>query len=459
MTQVVNAPMRKQAVPPPPREPIHGNSDKLLARFRVLPADLNPPWLKVLRASALNKFITQGFPSVKDEEWRFTNIEPILDLALHAPERPARKVIEADLKKFSFGDLNTRRIVFVDGHYAPELSNASGNGVDVLNMRTALGSPWVERHLARHASFENNAFAALNTALFQDGMFVSIPARRVLERPIHILHIVTEPQSGAVFQPRNLIVAGDGASAKVIEHYVTLGGRDDRAASSGEPYLTNAVTELVLGEEALVEHCKYQAESEKAFHIATLQAHQSKASVWTSHSISTGARLARNSIQTILGAPGCNCIMNGLFLGRGDQLVDHHTVMDHAKPNCESHEYYHGILSDRSRGVFNGKIFVRQDAQKTNAKQTNRNLLLSDEAVIDTKPQLEIFADDVKCTHGATVGQLDEKSLFYLQARGIPKAMARRMLIYAFASEVIERISLPQIREELDKLLMERFAA
>jgi Fe-S cluster assembly protein SufD len=189
-----------------------------------------------------------------------------------------------------------------------------------------------------------------------------------------------------------------------------------------------------------------------------LQAHQSKASVWTSHSISVGARLARNSIQTVLGASGCNCIMNGLYLGHGDQLVDHHTVMDHAKPHCESHEYYHGILDDRSRGVFNGKIFVRQDAQKTNAKQTNRNLLLSNDAVIDTKPQLEIFADDVKCTHGATVGQLDEKSLFYLQARGIPKAMARRMLIYAFASEVIERISLPQIREELDKILLERFA-
>lgn len=450
MPPVVNPPTRKPALAPP-REPKHGDSEILLRRFKQLPAELNPPWLKVLRASALNKFVTQGFPTIKDEEWRFTNVAPILDLALHAPEQPARKVTEADLKQFSFGDLNTRRIVFIDGHFAPELSNASGNGVDVLSMRNALGSPWVERHLARHASFEENAFAALNTALFHDGVFVSVPSRRVLERPIHILHIVTEPQSGAVFQPRNLIVVGEAASAKVIEHYVSLGN------GTAEPYLTNAVTELVLGEEALLEHVKFQAESEKAFHVATLQAHQAKSSVWTSHSISTGAHLARNNIQTILGDQGCNCIMNGLYLGRGDQLVDHHTVMDHAKPHCESHEYYHGILADRARGVFNGKIFVRKDAQKTNAKQTNRNLLLSDDAVIDTKPQLEIFADDVKCTHGATIGQLDEKSLFYLQARGIPKAMARRMLIYAFASEVIDRITLPQIREELDKVLIDRF--
>lgn len=450
MPPVINAPMRK-AAPAPHREPQHGNSDKLLARFKQLPVELTPPWLKVLRASALHKFISQGFPTIKDEEWRFTNVAPILDLALHAPEKPARKVTEADLQQFSFGDLNTRRIVFIDGHFAPELSNASGNGVDVLSMRNALTSPWVERHLARHASFEENPFTALNTALFHDGVFVSVPARRVLERPIHILHIVTEPQSGAVFQPRNLIVLGEAASAKVIEHYVSLGN------GSAEPYLTNAVTELVLGEDALLEHIKFQAESEKAFHVAALQAHQAKASVWTSHSISTGARLARNNIQTILGDQGCNCIMNGLYLGRNDQLVDHHTVMDHAKPHCESHEYYHGILADRARGVFNGKIFVRKDAQKTNAKQTNRNLLLSDDAVIDTKPQLEIFADDVKCTHGATIGQLDEKSLFYLQARGIPKSMARRMLIYAFASEVIDRITLPQIREELDKVLMDRF--
>ncbi|MGZ4965320.1 MAG: Fe-S cluster assembly protein SufD [Limisphaerales bacterium] len=451
MTQVVNAPMRKQSAPD--RLPHHGRSDDLLNKFRLLPAELNPPWLKVLRASALNKFITHGLPSTKDEEWKFTNVAPILELSLHGTDKPARNVSEADIKPFLFGDLNTRRIVFIDGHFAPELSNASGNGVDVLNLRSALTSPWVERNLARHASFEENGFAALNTALFQDGVFVSIPGRRVLERPIHILHIVTEPQSGAVFQPRNLIVAGDGSSAKVIESYVTLGN------GSAEPYLTNAVTELILGEDALVEHCKFQAESEKAFHIASIQAHQARSSVWTSHSISTGARIARNQIQTVLADSGAQCTMNGLYLGRGEQLVDHHTVMDHSKPHCESHEYYHGILSDRARGVFNGKIFVRKDAQKTNAKQTNRNLLLSDDAVIDTKPQLEIFADDVKCTHGATVGQLDEKALFYLQARGIPIAMARRMLIYAFASEVIERISLPEIREELDKVLLERFAS
>jgi Fe-S cluster assembly protein SufD len=449
MTPVVNQPRKRTASARADAQ--FGKTDDLLNRFKLLPADINPPWLKVIRASALNKFVNIGFPSTQDEEWRFTNIAPIVDLSLHSLDKPARHLSEADLQPLLFGGLDTRRVVFVDGHYIPELSNANGNGVNVLTLRSALETAWVERHLSRYANFEHNAFAALNAALFQDGVFVFIPSRRVIERPIHILHIVTEPNEAAVFQPRNLIVAGEGASAKIIESYVTLGN------GSAQPYLTNAVTELVLGEDAIIEHCKLQNETEKAFHIATIQAQQARNSVLTSHSISTGARIARNNIQTVLNDEGAQCTMNGLYLGRGEQLVDHHTVMDHSKPRCESHEYYHGILSDRARGVFNGKIFVRPDAQKTNAKQTNRNLLLSDEAVIDTKPQLEILADDVKCTHGATVGQLDQNAIFYLRARGIPLENARRMLIYAFASDVIARISLPPVREELDKLLLERF--
>src|SRR5208282_4550994 len=223
--------------------------------------------------------------------------------------------------------------------------------------------------------------------------------------------------------------------------------------------VTNTVTELVIGSEAHVEHCKVQQEGARVFHIAAVRAAQEKDSRWTSHSIATGSRLARNQIQTLFNGQGGEAILNGLFMGDAEQLLDHHTVVDHAQPHCESHEFYHGVLAGRSHGVFNGKIFVRKDAQKTNAKQTNRNLLLSDSAVVDTKPQLEIFADDVKCTHGATIGQLNEESIFYLQSRGIGAEQARQMLVEAFAGGVIDRIGIEEVRAALELTLAERFQA
>jgi Fe-S cluster assembly protein SufD len=235
---------------------------------------------------------------------------------------------------------------------------------------------------------------------------------------------------------------------KIVESFVSL---------ADAAHFTNTVTELVLGAEANVDHCKIQEENERAIHIAAVQAQQARGSRWTSHSISTGARLARHQIQTVFQGEHGTCVLNGLYLGRRDQLTDHHTVVDHARPRCESHEFYHGVLSGRARGVFNGKIFVRQDAQKTNAKQNNRNLLLSDEAVVHTKPQLEIFADDVKCTHGATVGQLDEEAVFYLRSRGIGLAQARQIMVRAFASDVVERIPLEPVRAHLNHMLTERF--
>ncbi len=262
-------------------------------------------------------------------------------------------------------------------------------------------SPELENHLAHYAGAKSEFFAALNTALFHDGAFVFAPAGQVIEQSIHFLFIATGQDEGAVAQPRNLVVAGPGSSVKILESYVSLGG----AAQ-----VTNAVTEMVVGEGASVEHCRLQDENDRSYHIATVQAQQAKDSRWLSHSVAVGGRLARNHVNTVLGGTGAEGILNGLYLGRGEQLIDHHTVVDHAQPHCESHEYYHGILGERSHGVFNGKIFVRKDAQKTNAKQTNRNLLLSDNATVDTKPQLEIFADDVKCTHGATIGQLSEGS-------------------------------------------------
>jgi Fe-S cluster assembly protein SufD len=305
----------------------------------------------------------------------------------------------------------------------------------------------LENNLARYDHCDENFFAALNTVSFQDGAFVSAPANAVIEQPVQLLYLAASDQPGAAVHARNLIVAHTGSSLKVIESYASL---------TEAPHLTNAVTELVLGVEARVEHCKLQNENERAFHIAAVQAVQSRGSHWLSHSIATGARVARNQIQTLLNAEGAAAVLNGLYLARGEQLIDHHTVVDHAQPHCESHEFYHGILTDRSHGVFNGKIFVRPAAQKTNAKQTNRNLVLSENAVIDTKPQLEIFADDVKCTHGATVGQLNEEALFYLRSRGLGADVARQMLVRAFANDAVERISLAPVRAYLDQLLTER---
>ena len=252
-------------------------------------------------------------------------------------------------------------------------------------------------------------FAALNAAFFQDGGFVYVPAGKRVEAPIHLLFISTAKEAGATSHPRNLILAEKGSQVTVLESYVSTG----EAA-----YFTNAVTELVLGEGAVVEHCKFQDESRSAFHMAAVHAQLGRGCNFISHSIATGARLSRNNIRTALAGEGVECILNGLYLTRGDQLADHHMVVEHAQPHCNSHEYYNGILDGRSKGVFHGRILVRPAAQKTDAKQTNKNLLLSEDATVDTKPQLEIYADDVKCTHGATVGQLNEESIFYLRAAG-----------------------------------------
>jgi Fe-S cluster assembly protein SufD len=320
--------------------------------------------------------------------------------------------------------------------------------VGSLKAALAAGMPDLEKHLTRYALHDGNVFTALNTAFFQDGGYVRVGAGAAVERPIQLLFVSTAAEAGATAHPRNLIVAQRGGAVKIVESYASLGDC---------PIVTNAVTELAIGPEAHVEHCKVQMESERAFHFATIQAQQARNSRWTSHSIAVGGRLARNQIQTRLDAEGAGCILNGLYLGRGEQLIDHHTVVDHAQPRCESHEFYHGILAGRAHGVFNGKIFVQPHAQKTNAKQTNRNLLLSEESVIDTKPQLEIFADDVKCTHGATIGQMDAEAIFYLRSRGIGLDHARRMLIRAFASDVVERIGIEPVRAQLDRMLNERF--
>jgi Fe-S cluster assembly protein SufD len=308
----------------------------------------------------------------------------------------------------------------------------------------------LEKHLAHSSPPSDNAFTALNQAFFLDGGFIHVPAGKVVEEPVQLIYVATAKQNGATIQPRNVIVAEANSQVTVIESYVTAGGAG---------YFTNAVTELVAGDNAIVELLKFQDEAGDAFHMAAIHGQFGRASNVSVHSFALGAKISRNSIRTNLAGEGLECVLNGLYLTRGEQLADHHMIVEHAQPHCASHEYFNGILDDKSRGVFHGRILVQQLAQKTDAKQTNKNLLLSDDATANTKPQLEIYADDVKCTHGATIGQLNPESIFYLRSRGIGPETARRMLIHAFAGEIIERIRHEAAREELNQLVWERLEA
>ena len=414
-----------------------------------------PSWLLPLRKAGLARFSEQGFPTINDEDWRFTNVAPIAKLPFKPAFEAEQNGLSAEsLRHFTFGSLPAHRFVFVNGHYLSELSpkDSYPAGVIVTNLAAALRShaDLIEKQLGRLTQAEENPFAALNTAFFQDGIFIFVPKNIELKKPIHLLFISTGKEAGSTSHPRNLIIGEKGARFTLMETY---------ASTVDAPHFTNAVTELIAGEGAVIEHCKTQEEAPSAFHLAAFHAHLGPGCNLISHSIATGAKLSRNNIRTSLAGEGVECVLNGLYLTKGEQLADHHMIVEHAQPHCQSHEYYNGILDGKSKGVFHGRILVRKIAQKTDAKQTNKNLLLSDDATVDTKPQLEIYADDVKCTHGATIGQLNDESIFYLRSRGLGADTARRMLIHAFAGEIIERIRYAPAREEMDKAVWDRLEA
>ena len=408
-----------------------------------------PAWLPELRRAAMDRFVEAGFPTSRDEEWRFTPVAPIAQTDF--PPAPPGTVDPAALTPYLFGHADWPRLVFVNGRLAPEHSSipALPAGVRVESLAAALAGPsaLVEAHLSRYARPEATAFTALNTALMRDGAFVYVPAGRMLEQPIHLLFVTAPGTSGAA-HPRNLVVVERGARASIVESYVGLDG----AAA----YFTNAVTEVFSGEDAWTEHTRLQREGQRAYHVGLTQVAQARGSHYRSFTLAMGGAISRHNLHVQLTAPGIETLMYGLYLARGDQVVDNHTAIFHDHPNCNSWEVYKGVLDERSRAVFNGKVFVRPEAQKTDAKQTNRNLLLSPDAKVDTKPQLEIFADDVKCTHGATVGRLDPAAEFYLRSRGVPVDAARRMLTYAFAAEVVNEVALAPVRRELDRLVLDR---
>ena len=412
-----------------------------------------PRWLLAKRQAAIARLSSEGLPTARLEDWKYTNVAPLLKTSFTGTLDATAKVDAATADAQTIA--GCARLVLLNGRVVDGLSllRALPSGVVVNSLSRALSngdSQLLERHFgAALPSGEPGAtvgFQALNTALAVDGVVVRLGPGTVLEQPLQLVHIVNADEPTAV-HPRVLVVAERSSQATVIETY---------CGPSSVRYLTNAVTELIVDEGAYLEHLKIQAEGEAALHVATVQALQARDSQVSSHSFSFGAAMARNDINSVLSAEGTHCALNGLFLAGEHQHVDHHTVVDHAKPNSTSNELYKGILSGRAKGVFNGKIFVRKDAQKIDAIQNNKNLLLSDDATINTKPQLEIFADDVRCTHGATVGQLDENALFYLRSRGLGAEEARRLLVHAFAAEVLARVKQPTVRDHLETILTQR---
>lgn len=425
-------------------------------RFDTVAAVQQPGWLVDARRAAISRFGESGFPTTRDEAWRFTSVAPIADQPrerrLLGAERSARSSTDAGSLVRGARVDDAALLVVVDGRFSPELSSLATlpAGVVVQDLKSALSveGDTLARHLTRVAPAADQPFVALNTAFVEDGAFVSIAPKTVVPNPIQLLFVSTgDADAATVSHPRVLIVAGEGSQSQIVETYVGADGRG---------YFTNAVTEVVTEAHAIVDHYKVQQEGSTAFHVGGMYVGAARASTFSSHSLSLGGQLVRNDVVARLGGEGAECTLNGLYLAGGTTLVDNHTTIDHAMPHCPSHEVYKGILRDKARAVFNGKIIVRPDAQKTDAKQTNKALLLSDDAQINTKPELEIFADDVKCTHGAAVGQLDEDALFYLRARGLPLAEATRMLIQAFAGDIVQRVKVPALRAELERVLLAR---
>jgi Fe-S cluster assembly protein SufD len=404
--------------------------------------------------AAFDSFQAHGFPTTREEEWRFTSVAPIADNSFALVTEPRTAGLDIAHLRLP-GDVATE-LVFVDGRYVAGLSRftALPNASRAESLAAAIASPHeqIQAHLARVASFDRGPFLALNTAFLVDGAFVELAAGAILQLPIHLLFIATGRDNGrtTMAHPRVLAVLGANSQATIVETYV---GPD----ATG--YFTNAVSEIVLGENAVLDHYTRQYEGSGAHHVAAIYAEAQRSANCTLHSINAGGGLVRNDIVTTLDGEGIDCTLNGLYLADEQRLVDNHTTIDHVRPHCASREIYKGILADRARGVFNGKIIVRPDAQKTDAKQTNRALLLSEDAQINTKPQLEIFANDVKCTHGAAVGQLDDEAMFYLRSRGLSAAHARQLLIHAFAADVLNRLPLESVRADVEFRLQRQLTA
>ncbi len=430
------------------------NTDLWLAKLSHTHGDGTPvvhPWLERFRKNGIDRFAATGLPSHRHEEWRHTNLAPLSRIPFRAATGRHSSITRATIAAHSIASEAAIELVFVDGFYTPELSTLRplDRGARAVSLADAIENPVerVENYLGRFADIEANPFTALNTGFFRDGAYVHVPRGVAVNQPIHLLFLSTASAEPTVSHPRVLIVAEDTAEASVVETY-----------ASTEPgvYLTNAVTEIFAGNGARVEHCKVQQESTSAFHIGTTQVQLGRAGNFLSHSASLGASISRNDLNVVLSGTGAEAMLNGITLIGEGQHADNHTLLDHREPRCPSHELYKAVLDGKASGVFKGKILVHQAAQKTDSKQSSRTLLLSDDAVMYSQPALEIYADDVKCTHGSTTGPVDEEQIFYLRSRGVSLEAARHLLTYAFLADVTGRIRIAPVRRRLEEIMAAR---
>ncbi len=405
----------------------------------------DPQWIRDLREKGISGFKNHGFPTIFDEEWRFTNLEALRRNSFLIAQNGISDVSVETVDSYVFEGLATLLLVFVNGRFAPSFSNAdqSQSGVAVTNLREAIFTQeeLVRKHLAKYADYNKDPFISLNTSYFTDGAFIHISPNTVLDTPVHVLHISTDQGQPQFINPRNLIIIGKNGATKVIEHYVS---------TSKGVYFSNVVTEIVCAENSDIEHYRLEFESPNAFNFLNLRTNQQKDSNVTSHSVLYGGAIVRNTVHPVLQGQGGNSDIYGLFMSEGRQHMDNFMRVEHASPHCDSRQFYNGVLDDRSKGVFHGRILVHEGSEKTDAKQTNRNLLLSDAAQIDTKPQLEIYNSDVKCTHGATIGRMDEQAIFYLRSRGISAKKSKMIMLRAFTGETLENMSIEPVRQALE---------
>ncbi len=403
-----------------------------------------------IRRKAKEYFENVGFPNRKMEDWRFTNIKQIVNNNFGFPDSK-QKIEKNVFKKFLIPKLKANLVVLINGQYSLEHSKiiSEYKNLHIGNLGQAINNKkdLVLKYLGKYADYKADGFTALNTAMAVDGVFIHIPSNYELKEPVMILNILDSRKSKVIGQPRNLIVTEKNSKAHIIEEYYSLGENDS---------FSNVVTEIYADENSNIQYYKIQNEESNSYHIGTTQVFQEKNSVFTSVTVSWGGSVIRNNLNSYLNGENAECNYNGLYYITGKQHIDNHTLVDHATPNCNSNEYYKGIIDEEADGVFNGKIMVRKDAQKTNAYQMNKNILLSNDAIINSKPQLEIYADDVKCSHGATTGQIDKEQLFYLKARGIGEKEGRKLLLYAFANEIIEDIQIEEIKIYLEEKLSKK---
>lgn len=404
-----------------------------------------------VRREAIERFSTLGIPQ-KDERWKYTNISRVLRHEYAVELEPTDAgVTAADLEPLWIPELEAHRLVLVNGRYRADLSDVGDlpEGVIVKPFAQAIEehTDLVDQHFSKYAEFEDESFIALNTAFTKDGVFVYVPANVQFERPVHVLHVISTDRDLFV-QPRNLFIAGRSSSVKIVESTHTL---------TATKTFTNAVTEVFVDANAHVDHYKIQRDGDNASQVNSVDIFQGADSTFSTDTITLSGDVVRNNLHIVHGGENIHSHLYGLFLGRGTMHVDNHTLVDHAQPHCVSDELFKGVLDDQSTGVFNGKVFVHRDAQQTNAYQQNGTILLTEDANMYSKPELEIYADDVQCSHGATTGQLDEEGLFYLRSRGLSKQRARAIMLLAFARDVIDAIAIDAVRDHLDGLVTERF--